>query len=157
MPTLGDRGQLLRHLVATIAYRASIALHGFPREAAARAPIDGARTPLEVLSHLADLMHAAAAMAHGRERQPPVVDVSWEAGEARLYGGLEALDAAIAAGLAPEANVEALLQGPLADALTHVGQILLLRRLAGVPAESGGYLVAPIRTGIIRPQRSDPT
>ena len=155
MPTSDDRSRLLRHLVATIAYRATVALRGFPRDAAASAPGGGARTPLELLSHVADLMHAAAAMALGQERPAPQPDAGWGDAEARLYAGLARLDAALADGLAPAANVDALLQGPLADALTHVGQLLLLRRLAGAPAEPRGYARAEIVVGVVGPEQRD--
>lgn len=150
MPLSEERDRLLRHLVATIAYRANVALEGFPRGAADHTSAAGARTPLELLAHLADLAHAAAAMAAGQERAKPQADASWESAEARFFDGLEALDRVLVSGVSPSANPDALLQGPLADALTHVGQLLLMRRFAGVPATSSGYATAPIRIGAIR-------
>jgi len=153
MPSHAERDRLLRHLVATIAYRARVALEGFPRDALSP---EGARSPLELLRHLADLAHAAAASAAALERPTPVVDATWESAEARFFDGLEALDRALVDGLPPSANVDVLLQGPLADALTHIGQLLLLRRAAGAPAVSRGYAQASIRSGVIRIADQDP-
>ena len=153
MPNTDARSELLRHLVATIAFRATVALRGFPAAAAAMPPTDGARTPLELLAHLADLMQWSALLVRGEGRPQRAVDGSWQAAEARLYAGLAALDAALVEGFAPSADADALVHGPLADALTHVGQLLLVRRLAGAPAERQRYLTADVRTGVVGPEQ----
>jgi len=153
MPSTDARTELLRHLVATIAFRATVALRGFPEAATATPPADGARTPVELLVHLADLMQWSALLVRGEGRPQRAVDGSWQAAEARLYAGLAALDAALVAGIAPDADVDALLQGPLADALTHVGQLLLMRRLAGAPAEGQRYMRASITAGVVGPEQ----
>jgi hypothetical protein len=147
------RVAVLRHLVATIAFRATVAVRGFPAEAASKAAAEGARTPLELLAHVADLMQWSALLVRAEGRPQRATDASWEAAEARLYVGLAALDAALVAGIAPDADVDALLQGPLADALTHVGQLLLMRRLAGAPAEKQRYLRAAITAGAVGPEQ----
>ena len=147
------RVAVLRHLIATIAFRATVAVRGFPAEAASSAPSEGARTPLELLSHLADLMQWSALLVRAEGRARRAVDASWGAAEARLYVGLADLDAALITGIAPAADVDALLQGPLADALTHVGQLLLMRRLAGAPAEGQRYMRAPITAGVVGPEQ----
>ncbi len=147
------RVALLRHLVATIAFRATVAVRGFPAEAAATSPAGGARTPLELLSHTADLMQWSALLVRAEGRARRAVDATWDAAEARLYVGLAALDEALVAGIAPDADVDALLQGPLADALTHVGQLLVMRRLAGAPAEGQRYMRASITAGVVGPEQ----
>jgi hypothetical protein len=147
------RVALLRHLVATIAYRATVAVRGFPAEASQTAPTEGARTPLELLAHVADLMQWSALLVRAEGRPRRATDASWAAAEARLYVGLADLDAALVAGIAPDADVDALLQGPLADALTHVGQLLLLRRLAGAPAEGQRYMRSSITAGVVGPEQ----
>ena len=142
---------LLRHLVATITYRADVATSDVPEGfARTRLAVD-VRTPLELLAHVADLMQWSAALVRGAERPAGVEDASWDAALERLEVGLEQLDLALANGPTPSLDVEALLQGPLADALTHVGQLLLVRRLAGVPAPPQGYYRAEIEAG--RPRR----
>ena len=153
MPTTDARTELLRHLVATIAFRATVALRGFPEAAAATPPADGARTPLELLAHLADLMQWSALLVRGEGRPRRAVDGSWQAAEARLYAGLAALDAALTDASTPSYDADALVHGPLADALTHVGQLLLVRRLAGAPAERQRYLTADVRTGVVGPEQ----
>ena len=147
------RAALLRHLVATIAFRATVAVRGFPAGAASNAPEGGARTPLELLSHMADLMQWSALLVRAEGRPRRAADASWEAAEARLYVGLAALDEALVAGIAPDADVDRLLQGPLADALTHVGQLLSMRRLAGAPAVGQRYMRASITAGVVGPEQ----
>ncbi len=135
----GDSVHLLRHLVATIAYRAGVATRDVPEDFTSARVASDVRTPLELLSHVADLMEWSAALVAGAERPPRVEDPDWDAALERLDAGLERLDQALASGFAPGLDVDALVQGPLADALTHVGQLLLLRRLAGVPAPPESY------------------
>jgi hypothetical protein len=43
--------------------------------------------------------------------------------------------------------MEKLIQGPLADALTHVGQLAMLRGMAGVPVRPESYPRAEIVVG----------
>jgi hypothetical protein len=154
MPTSDARTHTLRHLVATIAFRATVALRGFPGEAVSTPVADGVRTPLELLAHLADLMHWSALLVRGEGLPRRAVDASWEAAEARFYEGLAALDAALVAGIAPDADVDPLIQGPFADALTHVGQLLLMRRLAGAPAPAQGYPRAEVVVGVVGPDQT---
>ena len=147
------RVAVLRHLVATIAFRATVAVRGFPAEAAVIAPSGGARTPLELLAHLADLMQWSALLVRAEGRPRQATDASWQAAEARLYVGLADLDAALVQGVASDADVDMLVQGPLADALTHVGQLLLMRRLAGAAAAPQRYARAPIEAGVVGPDQ----
>ena len=135
-----------------------VAVRGFPAEAAviapgSIAPSGGARTPLQVLAHVADLMQWSALLVRAQGRPRRVTDASWQAAEERLYAGLAELDAALAQGLAPQADVDMLVQGPLADALTHVGQLLLMRRLVGAPAAPQRYARAPIEAGVVGPEQ----
>lgn len=138
---------LLRHLVATIAHRAGHCLRdappGFPDFAAGA----GVRTPAQILGHLTGLMHAAGALLTGAPRRESPA-AGWEAGIAAFEDALRGLDAAIAGAAAWREPLPAL-QGPLADALTHIGQLALLRRLAGAPIAGGGYPRADIRAGEI--------
>ncbi len=63
-----DPNRALRHTVATLAYRATKALRDFPAAHATTRVAPTTRTPLELLSHLGDLMRWAATMAHGATR-----------------------------------------------------------------------------------------
>jgi len=54
------------------------------------------------------------------------------------------------------APVEKLFQGPVADALTHVGQIAVLRRLAGSPVKGENYFVADIAAGRVGADQAAP-
>jgi hypothetical protein len=150
-----DRIQLLRHTVATLAYRAEKVLREVPHDFAAMRVSERTRTPLEILAHLGDLVEWAGRFARG-ERQwvagpmPP----TWEEGVARFFQGLEVLDAALGAADPEGYSAEALFQGPIADALTHVGQLALMRGVAGAPVKPESYARAKIEAGRVGAEQS---
>jgi hypothetical protein len=142
---MSEKRQLLRHTVATLAYRASRALEGAPAEFAG---FDGAgRRPEQILAHMGDLFDWALSMAVGKPAWHNSEPLSWEAEKARFFAALAAFDAVLASGETLHAPEEKLFQGPVADALTHVGQLAMLRRLAGCPTRGENFYVAAIETG----------
>ncbi len=147
---------MLRHTLATLAYRGGKALRGAPSEFATFQASAGTRTPGEILAHLADLLDWALSLANGAQRwtNSPVLD--WEAGTARFFAALEALDARLASEEPIQCAPEQLFQGPIADALTHVGQIAMLRRMAGTPIKAENYFVAAISAGAVGSQQASP-
>ena len=146
----------LRHAVATLAYRGGKALRDAPASFATFQAGEGTRTPLEILAHMGDLMAWALTQAHADERWVPLPPASWERETARFFDGIAALDAYLASD-APLGQPEGkIFQGAVADALTHVGQINLLRRMAGVPVRGENYNKADIQVGRVGPEQSAP-
>jgi hypothetical protein len=142
-----EKTLLLRHTVATLAYRGGKALRGAPPEFAEFRAGPATRTPAEILAHLGDLLDWAVSLVDGKQAwhdSPPLV---WDSGVARFFGALETLDQRLAGANSLGAPIEKLFQGPVADSLTHVGQIALLRRLAGSPVRGENYLRADIAAG----------
>jgi hypothetical protein len=137
---------LLRHAVATLAYRASKVLRDFPADAAATRASPSTRTPLELLSHLGDLLEWAVSLAHGESIWKPAQVADWKGASERFYRRLAALDAELAQDPGRD-RLEQILQGPIADALTHVGQLALLRGMCGAPVRPESYARADIRAG----------
>src|SRR5262245_31989604 len=122
--------QILRHALATLAYRAAKVLRDFPPEAVERRVSPATRTPLAIVSHLGELMRWAAGLARGVDRWRAEPTESWWPAVDRFFRLLSELDEAIAQA-SPEARPpEAIFQAPIADALTHVGQLALLRGMA---------------------------
>jgi hypothetical protein len=148
--------ELLRHTVATLAYRGGKALRGAPAAFAEFRAAAGTRTPGEILAHIGDLLDWGLSLANGAQKWTPMPVVSWEAGSARFFAALEALDARLASDAPLGFPAEKLFQGPVADALTHVGQIALLRRMAGVPVKGENYFVASISAGSVSSQQAAP-
>src|ERR1039458_4751310 len=134
---------LLRHTVATLAYRGGKALRGAPPEFASY----GTRTPGQILAHLGDLFDWALGMAAGKYAWHDSAPQAWGADGARFFAGLTAFDQRLASGAPLAVEPEKLFQGPVADALTHVGQIAMLRRMAGCAMSGENYFVAAIETG----------
>jgi hypothetical protein len=139
--------EFLRHTVATLAYRGGKALRGAPAGFATFRAGDGARTPGEILAHLGDLFDWALTLAQGKPVWKGSAPSSWEAGTKRFFEALERFDAVLAAGAPVGSPAEKLFQGPVADALAHIGQIAILRRLAGSPIRGENYFKADIAAG----------
>ena len=137
---------LLRHTVATLAYRAGKALRDAPDGFSDFRVAAGSRSAGEILAHMGDLFDWALSMAEGNERWKNVPCQTWQADTARFFAALETFDAHLAnKELAVPA--ERLFQGPVADALTHTGQLTLMRRLAGAPVKGENYSRATITVG----------
>lgn len=139
----------LRHLVAGLAFRAAAALRDCPDGFAAFVAGEGAKSPHELVTHLRGLLTVVAAHLAGDEPVGPE-PLDWADELAALGPALRRVDELLAAGAVPAAvSLEQLLHGPLSDALHHVGQLALLRRLAGCPMPATRYFRAEVVTGDI--------
>jgi hypothetical protein len=141
--------QLLRHSLATLAYRGGKAVRGAPDSFSDFHASPDTRTPGQILAHIGDLLDWALSMARGQQRWHDSAPLPWPEESRRFFAVLEAFDAYLASDSPLQAPAEKLLQAPIADALTHVGQIALLRRLAGAPMRAENYYVAKIAVGSV--------
>jgi hypothetical protein len=144
-----SNGSFLRHTLATLAYRAEKALRDVPATFPATRTGATTRTPLQILTHMGDLMEWGHRMALGERRWQHVPCADWSEAHARFFAGLEALDTALAEASPDTATEQAIFQGPIADALTHVGQLTMLRGMAGSPVRPESYARAAIRVGVV--------
>jgi hypothetical protein len=142
---MDDKRLLLRHTVAALAYRASRALDSAPESFA---QFDGCgRQPIKILAHMGDLFDWALSAVQGSERWHNSAPLAWPQENARFFATLKAFDDYLASDQPMHAAAERLFQGPIADALTHVGQIAMMRRLAGSPTCGEDFFVAKIAVG----------
>jgi hypothetical protein len=139
--------QLLRHAVATVAYRGSKALRGAPDTFAGFSIGDKPRTPAQILAHLGDLFDWAHSMAAGEQVWHDSAPLPWNSEVDRFFAALKKFDDYLASSEPLRAPVDKLFQGPIADALTHIGQIAMLRRLAKAPIKGENYFKADIAPG----------
>ena len=151
----------LRHTLAVLAYRLGKVLRDVPPEFGTfqAAPAPGSfrvRTPVEILAHIGDLMDWAFTMVEGTQAWHDSEPLPWPDEVARFHRAIGTLDASLADNAAGAAREEKLLQGPIADALTHTGQIALLRRLAGYPVKGENYAVAEIVIGRTGSEQAPP-
>jgi hypothetical protein len=153
---MDEKIALLRHALATLAYRGGKALRGAPAEFAAFSVGSQPRTPAQILAHMGDLLDWSISIVDGRETWHNSPPLAWEPGAARFFAALEAFDRRLASGVSLACPVEKLFQGPIADALTHVGQIAMLRRLAGCPIPGENYFVADVAAGRVGAQQAQP-
>lgn len=143
-----DQGrQLLRHTVATLAYRGGKALRGAPDSFANFQVREGTRTPAQILAHLGDLMDWACSQAAGAEAWHSADPLPWPQEVDRFFAALKRFDDYLASQAPLKTPAESLFQGAVADALTHVGQLAMLRRLAGTPIKGENYSRAEIVAG----------
>ena len=138
---------MLRHTVATLAYRAAKAVRGAPAAFGEFRASPSSRTPLQILAHMGDLFDWALTMADGKAVWNDAAPLSWDGEVERFFAVLERFDARLADGR-PLANPPSkIFAGPIADALTHTGQINFLRRIFGAPVKGESYFRADIETG----------
>ena len=148
--------QMLRHTLATLAYRGGKTLRGAPEGFSGFRASASTRTPGQVLAHIGDLLDWALSIAQGKQEWHNSQMQSWELDSQRFFAALAALDAYLASGEPLGAPVEKLFQGPIADALTHVGQIAILRRMADAPVRAENYFRAEIVAGRVGPDQAVP-
>src|SRR5574341_735067 len=132
MPT-DEKREMLRHTVATLPYRGAKAVRSAPESFASFKASPTTRTPAQILAHVGDLMDWALSIAKGTETWHDSEPLPWAQEVDRFHHALAALDAYLASDGELGASCERIFQGPIADALTHVGQIAMLRRIAGEP------------------------
>lgn len=148
--------ELLRHTVATLAYRGGKALRGAPESFSGFQAAPGVRTPGQILAHLGDLADWALSIAKGKQEWHDSTPRTWEEDSARFFSALQAFDDYLASGAPLGAPPEKLFQGAIADSLTHVGQINILRRIAGAPIRGENYYRAEIAAGRVGAEQSAP-
>ncbi|MEA3247853.1 MAG: hypothetical protein U9Q74_17020 [Gemmatimonadota bacterium] len=148
--------ELLRHAVAVVAYRGAKALRGAPVGFGGFRAGSDTREPLRILAHVNDLYDWALWMAKGQWKWTDSMPGTWDAEVARFHAGLAAFDAYLESDAPLGHPAELLVAGPVADSLTHIGQINLLRRLAGSPVRGESYAKAEIVSGRVGPQQAAP-
>ena len=147
---------LLRHTLATLAYRGGKAIRDAPPDFSGFRPGPTTRSAGEVLAHLSDLLDWALSIAQGHPTWKDSKPASWAEDVARFHTALGALDSYLAATPLDPAIEQGLFQGPIADALTHVGQIALMRRLAGAAIKAENYHRADIQAGRVGAAQTPP-
>lgn len=154
VPTVKDKRELLRHTVATLSYRGGKAISNAPADFKDFRVANDSRTPGEILAHIGDLLDWALSIAVGKQTWHNSTPLPWEDEAARFYAALKAFDSYLASDEPLAAPVEKLFQGPIADALTHVGQIAMLRRIAACPIKGENYFKAEIESGRVGADQS---
>ena len=152
-----SKREMLRHAVATLAYRGGKSLRGAPEGFAGFRVAEKTRTPGQILAHVGDLMDWALGLAKGKHEWHDSAPLPWEEEVQRFFDSLAAFDAYLGSSLPLGSPAEKIFQGPVADALTHIGQISMLRRLAGAPVRGESYLRAEIVTGRVGAEQAAPT
>ncbi len=155
-PSTDSARQMLRHTVATLAYRGGKAVRDVAPSFPAFRVSETARTPAEILAHIGDLLDWALRMAKGETTWVDSPQLTWDEQVARFFEALRAFDQFLASDARLATPPEKLFQGPVADALTHVGQIAMLRRMAGAPMRGENYFLADVATGRVGREQSPP-
>ncbi len=148
-PTETTPQEFLRHTLATIAYRGGKVLREAPAGFSTFRIAPTSRTPGEILAHLCDLLDWAAHLCDGQHLWKDSQPQEWKEDVSRFFRALARLDERLCSGKQLGSPAEALFQGPFADALTHIGQIALLLRVAGMPIRGENYFKADIHAGSV--------
>ena len=156
IPDTVSARDLLRHCLATIAYRAGKVLRDVPPSFAKFQPPEKTRTPEQILAHMGDLQDWALAMASGHPAWKDSQPLPWNQEVERFFAAVKRFDDFLAGNEPLHASPEKLFQGPVADTLNHVGQIAMLRRMAGVPIKGENYFKADIAIGQVGAEQASP-
>ena len=144
----------LRHTVATLAYRAAKATRDAPAGFAEFRAGPKSRSAGQILAHMCDLLDWALHLAQGEHIWKDTAPTTWDQDRARFFAALQAFDAYLASGQPLGRTPQVLFQGAIADALTHTGQINLLRGLAGARVRGENYARADIQVGRVTAEQS---
>jgi hypothetical protein len=148
--------QLLRHIIATVAYRAGNALRGAPDSFSSFPVGDKSRTPAQILAHMGDLFDWALSIAQGNQTWHDSTPLAWNTEVERFFAAIRKFDDFLASDEPLHGSVGSLFQGPIADALNHTGQIAMLRRVSGSPIKGENYFKAEIVAGRVGLEQSAP-
>jgi hypothetical protein len=154
--TLDTKREMLRHTLATLAYRCGKTLRDAPEGFGAFRANETTRTPVEILAHMGDLLDWALALARGEYVWHDSTPLAWTKEVERFFKALRTLDDYLASDSPLGFSVEKIFQGPIADALTHTGQIAMLRRMNGAPVRGENYFRSGIVAGRVGPEQSSP-
>ncbi len=152
--TLDLKRELLRHLTATLAYRGRVAISDAPENFAAFKIGEAIRTPGEILAHIGDLLEGSLFLMKGEFVYLSSAPLPWNEEVTRFFTAAKEFDSYLASNAPLNQPIEKIMQGPISDALTHVGQIIMLRRAAGVPVRIESYFTAEIVPGEIEKEFS---
>jgi hypothetical protein len=148
--------ELLRHTVATVAYRGGKSLRDAPESFANYKADESSRTPVQILAHMGDLFEWALSMAKGKQVWQDSKPLPWNEEVARFFATLKSFDDYLCGDEQLHASVERLYQGPVADAMNHIGQLAMLRRMAGCTIKGENYFVAEITAGRVGIEQTPP-
>ena len=148
--------EYMRHTLATLAYRAAKTMRGAPDSFANFLAPGAGRTPVQVVAHMGDLFDWALSMAKGQGKWNSATPQAWDAECARFFTCLKRFDDHLASNEPIQYETTRLFQGPIADALTHTGQLAVLRRLSGAPMKGESYNRADIVIGRISLEQTPP-
>jgi hypothetical protein len=146
----------LRHTLATLAYRGARAVRNAPNDFGDFQAGPSSRKAGRILAHVGDLMDWGLSLANGKQAWKDSDPLPWDQEVARFFKAMDALDQRLASPEPIACKPEKLFQGPIADALTHIGQIAMLRGLAGYPIGGENYSVAGIEEGRVGAEQAKP-
>jgi len=150
---MSDARTLLRHTLATLAYRGGKAIRNAPSSFANYRGHESSRSPVEILAHIGDLLDWALSIAAGKQEWHNSKPLVWDKECDRFFAALKKFDDYLASGQPLHVPEEKLFQGPIADIFTHIGQIAMLRRMGGAPVRGENYFVAEITAGKVGPDQ----
>jgi hypothetical protein len=153
---MSESRTLLRHTVATLAYRGGKAIRDAGPAFAGYGLPETSRTPAKILAHIGDLMDWGLAMSEGRREWKDSLPLPWDQECERFFAAVKKFDDYLGSDKPLQVPAGKLFQGPIADALTHVGQIAMLRRMAGLPMKGENYYLAEITVGRVGADQAVP-
>jgi hypothetical protein len=152
---MSEKRELMRHFLASIAYHATKAIKNAPANYPELDVGRGVRTPKHILHHITGVLSYAHSFYEHYDTTY-FEHMPWEEEVRHFYETLSRLDGSFREKGPARVSEEQILQGPLSDTMAHVGQLLMLRRLADSPVPAENFLYADIRKGVVGPDQPEP-
>lgn len=141
------KNEFLRHTLSTIGYRFQKSVKYRNQEFEDFSLGKGSRSPKEIVNHMYAVLSSTTFYLLEEKRQkksPEKLSLDLEID--RFNEELKNLDQLLSEKDLPINYSKKLLQGPLSDILTHIGQIAMLSRLNNQPIEGEDFSAATIST-----------
>ncbi len=145
--------QLLKHLLAALVYRFTKSIKDVENEFWNFKVKDGVRTPHQLVVHIINVLGYVKTFFIGGKFRAKMQDVENDVN--RFYEIIQELDKLISKDELREIHPKKLLQGPLSDSMTHIGQIAMIRRIFGSPIAPENFVFADIESNNLGKNQSD--
>lgn len=152
---MGSKREMLRHCLAALAYRTQKALRNAPADFGEFRVAPDVRNPRELVKHMTNVLGYARTFFIGGEYRPPSLPTLDEEVE-RFHEILDSLSSHFSTGEFSTMSPERFLQGPLSDAMSHAGQLAMMRRLYDAPVPPENFIMADIHANNVSEHQPDP-
>ena len=142
------KNELLRHTLSTIAYRFQKSVSSANEDFGNFRAAEDSRTAVEIINHIFDIINKTKVfIKDDRFDKSLPIQLDFKSEIDRFHNTLQELDFLLSETELEIDYSKKLIQGPLSDVLSHIGQIALMSGLDGNKIKGENFSSAKIITG----------